>query len=156
MIFIGIDPGASGGIAWVTDVEMYGESLMETERDILDQLEGVGQAGECFAVIEEVHAMPKVGCVAGFKLGRSYGFLRGCLHALQIPFESVSPARWQRAMGVPKGEPKDKKKITKAKAQELFPSVPKITHRTADAILLAEYCRITRARTLTTPAEARE
>lgn len=158
MIYLGIDPGASGGIAWWgPDGRLWAEPFGETERDVLDQFQRATAFSVCstFAVIEAVHSFPGQGVASSFAFGRSYGFLRGLLVALGIPFESVSPARWQKAMGVPKTDKKDKKKATKARAQELFPHV-RWTHRTADAGLLAEYCRITRARTLApTPAEAK-
>jgi hypothetical protein len=38
------------------------------------------------------------------------------------------------------GQNDDKKQRNKAKAEELFPG-QRITHATADALLIAEYCR---------------
>jgi hypothetical protein len=57
------------------------------------------------------------------------------LTAAGIPFERVRPQAWQKAMGcMSKGD----KNITKRKAQELFPQI-KVTHATADALLIATY-----------------
>jgi hypothetical protein len=56
---------------------------------------------------------------------------------LKIPFEEVSPVKWQKVMGcLSKGD----KNVTKAAAQRLFPDI-KITHAIADALLIAEYGR---------------
>ena len=88
------------------------------------------------AVVEAVHAMPKNGSVSGFKLGRSYGFLRGCLTALGIPFIEVNAGKWQKALECLSG---GDKAVTRAKAQQLFPQL-RCTNAISDALLLALYC----------------
>ncbi|MEK9735756.1 MAG: hypothetical protein VW239_00370 [Candidatus Nanopelagicales bacterium] len=146
MIFLGIDPGASGGIAWLSSFseEARAHKFPDTERDAYEVfLMALADAGRnnlsTFAIIERVHSMPKQGVVSSFKFGQSYGFLRGCLIALEIPFEEATPQSWQKAIGcLSRGD----KNVTKAKAQQLFPG-RRITHATADALLLAEYARRT-------------
>lgn len=135
MLIIGIDPGASGAI-----VAHDGESslefvkLSETEYDISLFLK-VLDLDCAFAYIERVHSMPGQGVASSFKFGQSYGFLRGLLIGLSVPFEEVSPQKWQKSMGcLSKGD----KNVTKSKAQQLFPNV-KVTHAIADALLIAEY-----------------
>lgn len=140
MIFLGIDPGASGGIAFLSsiDAEAQATKMPETERDAWLAI-STWELSKAFAIIEAVHSMPKQGVASSFKFGRSYGFLRGCLIASGIPFEEVTPQRWQKELGcMSKGD----KNVTKARAQQLFPGL-KITHATADALLLAEYARRT-------------
>lgn len=74
---------------------------------------------------------------SSFRFGQSYGFLRGVLVACRVPFDQVTPAKWQRNLGcLSKGD----KNVTKAKAQELWPEL-RITHAIADALLIAEYGR---------------
>ena len=51
------------------------------------------------AMIEQVHSMPKQGVASSFKFGRHYGFLLGVLTALGIPYQTVTPQKWQKAMG---------------------------------------------------------
>lgn len=137
MIYLGVDPGASGAIVGIWP----GGSIQHvrndgTEKDVSEWLADV--AGEkCYATLEQVGAMPKQGVSSTFKFGRSYGFLRGLLIAHRVPFETVTPAKWQGFLGC---RSKGDKNVTKAKAQELFP-LNKWTHRTADAVLLAEYGR---------------
>jgi hypothetical protein len=79
-----------------------------------------------------------------FNFGANYGALRMALTAAGIPFEEVVPGVWQRGLNIPprkKTEGKTAwKNRLKAKAQQLFPSV-KITLATADALLIAEFCR---------------
>lgn len=145
MIYFGIDPGKSGAIAAITDGTLGCMRFDETERDIADWLAMLScrqaTSHPCFAFIERVSAMPKQGVSSTFKFGDATGFARGLLVANRIPYDRVTPRQWQAALGcLSKGN----KNVTKAKAQQLFPDY-KITHHTADAILLAEYCRRKRA-----------
>lgn len=138
-VYLGIDPGKTGGLAWKWDGigKMEALKMPDTERDIFNLFEQIAQStsGEAYAIIEAVHAFPGQGVTSSFTFGRGYGFLRGCLIGLDYAFDQVTPAKWQRAMGcLTKGD----KKITKAKAQQLCPHL-KVTHATADAILLGWY-----------------
>ena len=146
MLFIGIDPGKSGGIAYIHATGGSGaEKMPATERDTWATL--VGNDNNTFALIEKVGPMPKQGVTSMFSFGRNYGMLRAFLIAAGIPFETVSPQKWQREFGliVPKSKgltDTQKKNLHKAKAQELFPHL-KITHAIADALLIAKYAQRT-------------
>ena len=133
---IGIDPGESGSIVAIGVGGISMMRLSETEHDIAEFLKGF-DADCCFAVLEKVHAMPKQGVCSAFSFGASYGFLKGLLVGLRMPFEEVSPQAWQKTMGCRTGGDKN---ISKAAAQRLFPSL-KVVHANADALLIAEYCR---------------
>jgi hypothetical protein len=145
VIVIGIDPGKSGGIAWWRPTAHHAAMKMPaTERDLADVMKDLAD-NDCFAYIEKVHAMPGQGVTSMFTFGQNYGFLRGCLIAHGIPFEEVTPQKWQKEFGLvfPKKmglTPTEKKNRHKAKAQQLFPHL-KVTHATADALLIAEYGR---------------
>ncbi len=141
-VYLGIDPGASGGIAIVCQMERsrttMAYNMPETESDTADILREYQQYAAittCF--IEAVHSMPKQGVASSFKFGRSYGFLRGLLIGLKIPFEEITPQTWQKEMNCRTGGDKN---VSKAKAQQLWPEL-KITHALADALLLAECAR---------------
>ncbi len=137
--FVGIDPGASGAIAWIADGAPAVEKLKTTtDRDIIDLLRQMkGNWPDAVAYIEHVASRPGQGVCSVFKFGVSYGGLCMALVAAGIPFERVTPGVWQRGLRcLSKGD----KNVTKRRAQELFPSV-KITHAVADALLIAEHCR---------------
>ena len=146
--FLGVDPGISGGIALIgASNGLAGESYETfklkdaTERDVWDWFERMPRP-IVFARIEKVGATPQMGVVSAFTFGRNFGFLRGVLIASRIAFDEISPQKWQKFMGcLTHGD----KNVSKAKAQQLFPSV-KITHANADALLLAEYARRTYVR----------
>lgn len=140
-LILGIDPGMSGGLAVLpvdTSVEPMAIKFGDlTEREIADLFwkTFLDSGEQVFAYIERVHSMPKQGVASSFKFGMNYGFLRGCLVTVGIPFEELTPQRWQKLMGcMTKGD----KNVSKARAQQLFPKM-KITHAVADALLIA-YC----------------
>jgi Holliday junction resolvasome RuvABC endonuclease subunit len=142
-ITIGIDPGASGAIAWIDErgkscVEKMPDTLQdlwELIRDITNFPRSAIDGRRYKAYIEQVSSSPQMGVVSAFSFGRGYGNLEMALTAAGIPFERVRPQVWQKAMGcMTKGD----KNISKAKAQELFPD-KKVIHATADALLIALY-----------------
>ena len=140
-IIIGIDPGMNGAIVFLGKILKEPWILKfndQSETDVADWLRIDNEgASDCFAYLERSSPMPKQGVSSTFKFGQGYGFLRGLLVAFKIPFETVTPGKWQRALGcLSHGD----KNVTKARAQELFPSI-KITHAIADALLIAEYGR---------------
>jgi hypothetical protein len=143
MIYLGIDPGKSGGMAALSSTGStkwaYKFENM-TERDLADIFESIS-GSKVFTVMERLHAMPARfrGNVGNWNLGEHYGMLKGFLFAYRIPFELVVPQKWQKAIGcLSKGD----KNVTKSKAQALFPDRV-ITHWNADAYLIAEYNRRT-------------
>ena len=148
MIYLGIDPGMSGAIAylgeirgsmvWTTPGEMAAivASLVEAEVSGLAQRR-VLPGRPCFAAIEAVHAFPKQGLSSTFKFGENFGEWKGILYSHGIPFDTVTPAKWQRELGcLSRGN----KKRLREKAEALFPDLD-VNAKTADALLLAEYCR---------------
>lgn len=143
-LFIGIDPGKSGSVAFIdkTTGDAWSFKLDCTDRDIADGVRDAlftqdGGAADAFAVIEKVHSSPQMGVKSAFTFGQSFGKLEMVLNFLEVRFEYVAPAKWQGDMNC---RTKGDKNITKAAAQRLFPAL-KITHANADALLLAEYAR---------------
>tara|TARA_R110002020_G_scaffold15153_1_gene54084 strand:- start:178 stop:633 length:456 start_codon:yes stop_codon:yes gene_type:complete len=144
--YIGADPGKSGAICAV-DFEGVAEVITKTNRSYAYIWDKVFQPRfmKSIAVIESVHAMPGQGVSSTFKFGESFGMLLGILTALEIPFTRVTPAAWCKELGLKKGKEEsntDWKNRHKQLAQELFPDI-NVTHATADALLIAEYCRRT-------------
>lgn len=138
-IYIGIDPGKSGGIAFIPERgEPWVDKMPETDRDLFDLLETQDE-WEPFALIENVSSSPQQGVVSAFTFGKGYGALLMALTARGIPYERVAPGVWQKAMKCLTGGDKN---VSKARAQQLFPAL-KITHANADALLIAEHCRRT-------------
>lgn len=133
---LGIDPGLSGGLAICRDGIVEAYKMPETERDVFDLMESWAFDNPV-VYLEAVHSMPGQGVASSFKFGRGYGFLRGVITALHYPLHDVSPQKWQKALGCLSHGDKNR---TKAMAQQLFPGL-RITHATADALLIMEYGR---------------
>lgn len=153
VLYIGVDPGKSGAICAVRMSDYpSGESprrpeviskTNESYGTIWDRLAEATNGIQCRACIEMVGSMPGQGVSSTFKFGESYGMLQGLLTAARIPYELVRPAVWCKFMGLKKLKEEtntDWKNRHKVLALSLFPSED-ITHATADAFLLAEYCR---------------
>jgi crossover junction endodeoxyribonuclease RuvC len=135
MTTIGIDPGKSGGIAWIQDGKACVEKMPDTLQDLWELLRDIAAEGRCKAYLEQIHSSPQMGVVSSFTFGNGFGHLEMALTAAGIPFERVRPQVWQKAMGcMTKGD----KNVSKRKAQELFPQI-KVTHAIADALLIASY-----------------
>lgn len=140
MITIGIDPGKNGGIAWISDGKPCVEKMPDTLADLWDLIVDIGLNANTggtgiHAYIEQVSSSPGMGVVSAFTFGNGFGHLEMALTAAGIPFERVRPQAWQKAMGCMS---KGNKNVTKRKAQELYPQL-KVTHATADALLIATY-----------------
>lgn len=96
-LFMGIDPGKSGGMAalgldgepekvfWFTDYH-------DADRAVKKCIE---EGIVIKAVLEKVSAMPKQGTSSTFKFGENFGAWQGILIANSISFEFVTPRRWQ-------------------------------------------------------------
>ena len=145
---IGIDPGASGGMA-VFDasggLKLY---PFETPGDavaVLQAMPACTVSQRVVAYLERVGSMPGQGVASTFKFGTNYGGWQWALQALGIGFQLVGPRTWQKALGVQprkqKVEPKSHhKRRLKDLAQKLYPQ-ERLTLRTSDALLIAEYGR---------------
>ncbi len=132
---IGVDAGKNGGIAWITNGRACVEKMPDTLQDLWELFRDIASEGNCRAYLEQVHSSPQMGVKSAFTFGNGFGHLEMALTAAGIPFERVRPQVWQKAMGcMTKGD----KNVSKRKAQELFPSM-KVTHATADALLIASY-----------------
>lgn len=149
MVYIGIDPGKNGGIAWIKD-----SGKAEAERLNIDSLATLlrvitaQNAIPSICYVERVHSMPKQGVVSTWSFAMNYGFILGTLRAVGIPSEVVQPAVWKRAMGVTAD-----KRTSIRRCKELFPDIDlKATARCrkdhdgmAEALLIAEYGRMQNA-----------
>lgn len=152
--YVGIDPGKSGGLVLLSPGNVEAVSMPQTERDIWEWFDELPQPPTSVsAVIEKVGGYLGEGSEAPgsamFNFGWGYGGLRMALVAAGVPFEEIAPRTWQKALKI---SPRKKagRKFTESKsqwkqrlrahAQQLFPS-QKVTLATADAMLIALYCK---------------
>jgi len=144
MVFIGIDPGKSGALMAINDSSKIVCSCPFGRDEYIHALSGLGSHFDCKCVVEHVNAMPKQGCVSMFNFGENFGFIRGVLEALKIPYELVRPQKWKRMFSCTSD-----KNTSIDVAKRLFPDAQLMrTERCrkpddgmAESLLMAEYAR---------------
>lgn len=97
-MFIGIDPGLTGGIvALDEDGEIFrieafdGRNPLKVIKDVIDCLDPINTI-----MLEQVSAMPGQGVSSMFNFGRSYGAIVGLIYGLGYNLSLVTPQVWQR------------------------------------------------------------
>lgn len=148
MIYIGIDPGETGGFAVImvdggqTDIAvgaMEDGCFVRTMQAVADD-----KLMDKFAIVEQVNSRPKQGAPGMFKFAKNAGHIEGVLEALRIPYQLVVPRKWKAEFGLNS----DKAKSCEV-CKRLFPNVNlRRTERCkkdhdgmAEALLMAEYAR---------------
>lgn len=132
-VFIGIDPGKNGGMAWIIDREVTAITMPSLDEKVSFPSELV--KGNVICILEQVHASPQMGVSSAFNFGMHYGFLKAWCLSMFKEVVHVTPQKWQAALNCRTG---GDKKVSLKKAKELFPDVH-VTLKTADALLLAYY-----------------
>ena len=145
-MIVGIDPGISGALAWLSD-EGFLLSVMD-----MPTLQVNGKAKvnphilasdlsfrkPKIVVIEDVGAMPGQGVTSTWTFAYSAGILAGVCAGLGIPTVFYRPANWKRQAGVPAD-----KGAARQMAQRLWPGSRAFDrvkdHGRAEAALLARW-----------------
>lgn len=144
---IGIDPGASGGIAVLKESRLMVYNMPETYPDIYNLLASLAEKHReegLLAVMEDVgHGIPGQSSRATAVFARHNGHLEMALYALGIRTIKVTPQKWQKYYSNSLGKSSQHEKrvwknMLKGLAQQMFPS-EKVTLKNADAILIANY-----------------
>ena len=151
-IYVGIDPGLTGGIAFIVGqkIEVYNMPIKARHIDCesLKQLffRCVYPRVDIFVMIEELSYNPKWGKAAVIKSATELGKIHCVLELGGISYQTVTPRTWKAAMF--KGKTKGKQLsidhvVRKYPQVNLFPGRKTTPHDgIADAICLAEYGRL--------------
>jgi len=125
-MILGIDPGISGALAFLTPHELVVEDIpilktkkgtkIQTTIDAyaLGRIIDAKKITHCY--IESVHAMRGQGVSSSFNFGKSLGIIIGIVAANFIPMTLVTPQEWKKALRVPAD-----KDGARARASELMP-----------------------------------
>jgi len=140
---IGVDPGVEGGICVMGPSESvlllapFHSHMVESEVvEIVNEAVLTARLyRESVCYFEKVGYKKGDGGKGAFIFGKITGILRGALLAERMKIISVSPVRWMSYLDCLTG---GNKNVTKRKAISLYPDT-KITHNTADALLIALY-----------------
>lgn len=143
---IGIDPGKSGGyaIGWdgLANIHLH---KLEEHFEFVEHIKDLKKHPDVESIEAVVELVPpfagkKIPSSASFKLGKSCGFLEGCLRMAEIPFTLVRPQEWQKGLSGLSGLTSNKrKKVLMNHAKQFFPQVKGLTLKTADAVLILRH-----------------
>jgi len=154
MIYIGIDPGFSGAIAFyapkenivsIYDMPVYQNAKGKTEINLYELHEILAPETDepHMAIIEQVAAMRGQGVTSMFRFGQSYGATQMAVAAHKIPMQFVTPAKWKSYLGLSRD-----KGVSRSLASQRFPKQADLFSRAkddgrAEAALLALYGKLT-------------
>lgn len=143
-IILGIDPGASGALAfYFTDkqdrVSCYDMPIVDDAINPTLMANLIRQYSPHVAVIEAVSARPGQGVVSMFSFGKSFGMAIGVIGAMKITTHFVTPQTWKKHYRL-----SSDKEECRARALQLFPACAeafarKKDHGRAEAALIAKY-----------------
>lgn len=139
---VAFDPGKGGGGAVMHSNGSIELHSFKTESEYINILNSL-VPGSYDVVIEDVPVFVSITTsnASSFKLGYNFGFIVGMSRSLGFATHLVKPREWQRGLqGLnTKGLGyTDRKRMLKDNALRLYPDL-KITHATADAVLIGDY-----------------
>lgn len=160
MLTVGIDVGITGAIAALDDEEqlvgvddlpvmVHGSAKWIDAEELLQVIRGFRERyarsdRPVRAIVEHVHAMPKLGTVAANSKGMTMGSVLAALQLAGVSIELVAPQSWKRALGLisPQATDAQKKRASLTKARMLFPTAQLDLakhHNRAEALLIAHW-----------------
>ena len=160
MIIVGIDPGISGALCFLSNgnvIDVIDMPTMAEGKKNKKQVNGrqifneILNIKDSFAghkikvVVEQVSAMPGQGVTSMFNFGQSFGVIKGICSAMELPIFYVRPAKWKKYFNLINAE----KDASRTQGIEMFPKISqklsrKKDNNKADAILIAKYFENTR------------
>ena len=162
-VFIGIDPGMTGGLAAVNEggsllsvipiPRLKGSTGPQDYHAIKEWFASMKKLGRVEAALERVSVRPGEGVKSTLTAGTNWGFLKGMLVAIGASYVEPTPQTWKKTLSLPKRSGKERQKGKEdaaVLATQLFPGIDltpgrkRIPHDgMADAVLIAEYARRT-------------
>lgn len=125
MIYIGIDPGQQGALAfidnkrkktWIIDMPLLPERGIDAKA--LHKIFLGHSKDEPYVIIEKAQSMPGQSSVAMFNYGGGYHTILAVLQILGIPFQEVRSNKWKVEFGISGLKNKKKDKKEKMTAEE--------------------------------------
>ena len=145
MIIIGIDPGASGGVAVYDEDEhiLFTHKCPDNTKAMTAIINSAKARSwiddqKLICAIEKVHAFPTDARSSAFKFGMNFGKWLGILGSLNVPTMEVTPQTWMKGFQPLPKIKKERKNELKRIASEMFPE-NKITLSTSDATLIVAW-----------------
>jgi len=155
--YIGIDGGISGALCVIDTVgKLVDKTVMpilpigngRNEYDCQKIIEFLSMYSDAIIILEKAQFTPKLGGIASFSFGKSYGTMIGIIAALKRKHHLIAARTWQKAM-LQDTNSEDTKKASMLVAKRLFPEhtflaterSKKMHSGLTDAALIAEFGR---------------
>jgi len=121
MIYVGIDPGAKGGLCIINKREKTFSFSFKKELYIkaLNDLIELYTKDDIVIGLELVHSMKGNGVRSMFTFGENFGWIQGVLDTLELKYELIRPQEWKKHFGLIGSD----KKQSCIKALELEPTL---------------------------------
>lgn len=150
MIYIGIDPGFTGGIAVLDKdaaiIELEDMPVIKVGKkneldgpEIVNILTNARVLAKCHVFIEKCQSMPGQGIASTGRYMEGYGRLRGICEGLSLPYTLVHPKTWKKIMMPDMLKEKGQSII---RVKQLYPDIDlprKKDHGKSDAVLIGRY-----------------
>lgn len=128
MIYIGIDPGLDGGIAFVNDdsfVELFKTPVIGGRDYDIQEMKRILTShfisNTLFCTIENQISMPGQGLTSTLQTGKGFGIWLGLLAGLEVPYQVVGAKQWQAKLFTGISSKLDTKARSEIIAKRLFP-----------------------------------
>lgn len=144
-LFIGIDPGKSGGIAYIDTQSNISGTYPYSDKELIDLCREASISNqEAICCLEKVGARPGQGVVSMFNFGQCAGYIKGVLESFRIPYQEITPQKWKKEFGL-----NSEKAASAEVCRKLFPDIgllatprcKKPHDGMVEALLMAEYAR---------------
>lgn len=161
MLYYGIDPGVTGGLALVHEdkrlltvismpIDRVGGKNLLNIHDVGSWIAKCGQIyqGDAAVGIEQQSARPVEGRGSIARHHRAWGLLEGYCRGLGFPVIELRPVDWQRALKMtPQKKTADRKQASRRRVQDLYPDQSDYFQRVkddgrAEAVLIALAARL--------------
>ncbi len=156
-IFVGIDPGLHGAIAFIypdgTTIEVFDTPITQIVKNrrnrnvyeparLWSLLDTQRQVHQLSVALEDVQPMPTFGA-SNFSFGAGVAYWEMALVGHKIPYEMVRPQVWKKEIGIPARSDKNKSRLVAAR---LYPQYRELFERVkddgrADALLIAHWLK---------------
>jgi hypothetical protein len=131
---IAIDPGASGGLAYVDDGIVEAVAMPEGMTEQIDLIRRLASEGHHECIMENVgFHMPGNSATATAKFARHCGHLEAACYAYGISVQYVAPQSWMKKLGTWSKDKRERKAQIKEAMARLYTHL-KVTLKTADAL----------------------
>ncbi len=148
---IGIDPGAKGAVAIITEgIQTENITIIDCPPTIAEMAALLRPyESDSKAIIEKVNPFFKSSAKSAFTFGGNFFAWQAILACFLIPYDFVTPRKWQKVMFDSAKKLDDTKQQSFERATRLFPNLGielrtprgKILDGRCDSLLIAEYLR---------------